>query len=119
MISRGHLVEDWRGRVGLTLEACDAPDEEDVDDFLERVIGHYGGRVNWWRVALFSGPVVTSPEPGTYSWGPASRIILDWAIKRADRSIAQQLESLHTGKQERTPPVLMTGLLGNEGDCGR
>ena len=99
MISRGHLVEDWKGRAGLTLDACEAPDEEEVDYLLERVIHHYGGRVTWWRIALFSGSIVKSPEPVTHSWGPVPKRVMKWAIRRADSSIAEQLESLPTSER--------------------
>jgi hypothetical protein len=102
MISSGHLVQDWIGRFGIALGPCEPPASEELDDSLERVGSHWGGRTAWWRIALFSGTIVKSPEPGTDSWGPVKRKVLEWAIKRADRTIAEQLKSISlTVKNER------------------
>jgi len=104
MISEGHLVQDWRGRVGIAIGTCDAPQREELDEGLERVVDHWEGSFRWWRVALFSGTVVKSPEPATDSLGPAKSNVLAWAIKRADQPAAEQLVSI-SGTPKDEPPL--------------
>ena len=94
MISQGHLVQDWKGRVGIAIGRCEAPDREELDESLERVVHHWEGSLRWWRIALLSGSVVRSPEQATDSLGPVKHTLLEWAIKHADRSVADQLSSL-------------------------
>lgn len=104
MISSGHLVQDWVGRVGIALDPCEPPESDELDHDLDRVVRHWGGRTGWWRVALLSGTIVKSPERATDSWGPADRRILEWAIRQADKSIAEQLKSISpAGETEQGP----------------
>ena len=94
MISHGYLVQDWKGRAGITVDTCEAPESEELDESLERVVLHWGGTLRWWRVALFSGAIVKSPEQAMESWGPANQSVLQWAIRRAGHSISEQLSSI-------------------------
>jgi len=82
MIQKGDLVQDWGGRAGIALGFCDPPEIKDFDQYLERVKLHYEESLRWWCIYLFSGTIVSSPEPATDSWGPASKPLLQWAIKR-------------------------------------
>lgn len=94
MIAQGDLVEDWKGRVGIVIGPCEGPKTEEMDASLARVVGHWVGPLRWWSIALFSGSIVKSPEPATESLGPAKDTVVEWAIRRADPSVADQLSSL-------------------------
>lgn len=94
MISQGHLVQDWKDRVGIAIGPCEAPDNEELDESLKRVVRHWAGSVRWWRIVLLSGNVVRSPEQAIDSLGPANHTVIEWAIKHADQSVAEQLSSL-------------------------
>ncbi len=83
MIHKGDLVQDWLGRAGIALEFCDPPEIKDCDEDLERVKLHYGKSFRWRCIHLFSGTIVSSPEPATDSWGPASKPLLEWATNRS------------------------------------
>ncbi len=94
MICTGDLVQDWQGRSGIALDAEGPPATNKVrsiegshfDDLLEDA--------TWWSVALFSGPVVESPTPLTYSWGRAGRAILLMATRRCEDSVKGRLAEL-------------------------
>lgn len=105
MISPGHFVQDWMGRAGIALGACGPPERAITDDGLERIMRHCGDRSPWWRIALFSGAVVKSPEPATDSWGPVSAVVLAWAIRRADPTVAGQLEYLSQRSWAEKQPI--------------
>ncbi|MGO9567656.1 MAG: hypothetical protein ACLP5H_08955 [Desulfomonilaceae bacterium] len=76
MIRKGDFVQDWMGRAGIALEACDPPEKNDCDEHMECVDLHYGESLKWWSIYLFSGTTVKSPEPVTDSWGPVSKPLL-------------------------------------------
>ena len=94
MIRKGDLVQDWIGRPGIALGPCDPPEKEDCDEGLERVKLHYGKSLKWWSIYLFSGTIVKSPEPGTDSWGPVSKPLLNWAINRSGGQVQLPLSAL-------------------------
>lgn len=94
MICTGDLVQDWQGRAGIAVATADPPATVKIpaavgshfDDLLEKT--------TWWSVALFSGAVVNSPTPLTYSWGRAGREILLMATRRCEDSVRGRLAEL-------------------------
>ncbi len=94
MICTGDLVQDWQGRAGIAVATAGPPATDKIspivgshfDDFLENT--------TWWSVALFSGAVVNSPTPLTYSWGRAGRAILLMATRRCEDSVRGRLAEL-------------------------
>jgi len=94
MICKGDLVQDWMGRAGIALGHCDPPGNEDCEPYMNRVRLHQEKAQNWWSIYLFSGAVAKSPEPAIDSWGPATKAVLLWAIKRAERSVQLTLANL-------------------------
>ncbi len=91
MIACGDFVQDWMGRAGIILGPGKQPESDSFDRDLARIIEHWNGNLHWWRVALLSGSIVESPEPAMDSWGPVKKGILEWAIRRNDGEVANQL----------------------------
>jgi hypothetical protein len=107
MIERGHLVQDWMGRAGITLRPCDPPGNESEDGSLAGLRRRGGTTSPWWVIALFSGAVVRSPERVTYSWGPTNKVVLEWAMRRVDEASGQELALLLDADEAEPRPGVM------------
>ena len=94
MICTGDLVQDWQGRAGIAVATADPPATDKFRPILGSNFDELPEKTTWWSVALFSGAVVNSPTPLTYSWGRASRAILLMATRRCEDSVRGRLAEL-------------------------
>jgi hypothetical protein len=94
MICKGDLVQDWLGRAGIAVAMTGAPATDDLQQALDSKISDLPERTTWWSVALFSGAVVDSPTPLTYSWGSAGREVLSMATRHCEPGVRNRLAEL-------------------------
>jgi len=94
MICTGDLVQDWQGRAGIAVAAADSSATDKFRPILGSRLDDLPEETSWWSVALFSGAVVNSPTPLTYSWGRAGRAILIMATRRCEDSVRGRLAEL-------------------------
>ncbi len=94
MICTGDLVQDWQGRAGIAVATADSAATDKFSPMLGSHFDELPEKTTWWSVALFSGGVVNSPTPLTYSWGRAGRAILLMATRRCEDSVRGRLTEL-------------------------
>jgi hypothetical protein len=104
MICKGDLVQDWLGRAGIAVATTGAPAVNKPDDALDWKLSELPERTTWWSVALFSGAVVDSPTPLTYSWGRAGRDVLLMATRHCEPGVRNRLAELIELEESGTGP---------------
>jgi len=100
MILQGDFVLDWMGRAGIAIDKTSPPECKELDPLFDGPLKEMRETQAWWLVALFSGPVVKSPEALTDSHGKATVKVLRWALRRWEPHVRSRVGSLLESEQE-------------------
>lgn len=107
MICSGDLVQDWLGRAGIAVATTGAPTPDELRPVLDSKLDDLPEKTTWWSVALFSGAVVDSPTPLTYSWGRAGREVLRMATRHCEPGVRNRLTELIESEEPGKGPECM------------